>query len=179
MRSKLRHLMACAALAVVVTGTSCSDMPVSSPAEMQAANLLSQPFVLGVMPAQYQVVEDVIDWQGGDLRVGGHVLFVPNGAVLEPTRFTMEVLAGPFVQVSLHATRVSNGATVSTFPINLRLRMNYRDAIVLQEGRLGVAYLVDNTTLGRRESMPSSVDIHGKWVDARLSHFSTYALVID
>src|SRR5688572_961542 len=110
MRSIFRHLMACAALAVVVTGTSCSDMPVSSPAEMQALNLVSDALVLRVVPATSEVVEEVIDRQGGDLRVGGHVLSVPNGAVLEPTRFTMQVVPGPFVQVSLHATRVSNGA---------------------------------------------------------------------
>ena len=179
MRSILRHLMACTALAVVATGTSCSDVPVSSPAEMQAVNLLSNVYVVRTVPAASEVAEEVIDRQGGDIRVGDHVLFVPNGAVLEPTRFTVEVVAGPFVQVSLHATRVSNGATVSTFPINLRLRLNYRDAIVLQEGRLSIAYLVDNTTLGRRQKMPSNVDVFGKFVEARLSHFSTYALVID
>lgn len=178
MRSTFQRLMAAAALAVAVIGTSCSDAGVA-PTEMQAAQLMSGPYVIRATPAESEEAEEVIDWRGGDVRVGGHVLSVPNGAVTEPTRFTVEVVAGPFVQVSLSAKSVANGSPVRTFPIELRLRLNYRDAVVTQEGRLGVAYLVDGTMHGRREATPASVDVFGKFVEARLSHFSTYALVID
>ena len=95
-------------------------MPVQ---QSQSANLVSNGYVLRAVPAVSEVAEVVIDTRGGDIRVGGHTLFVPNGAVAEPTRFRMEVVAGPFVQVSLSAERVADGEAVRTFPNELRLRI--------------------------------------------------------
>ena len=180
MRSTTNRLIAAFAAVVVVLGSGCNDAATTTETLQPAqASLSRNPLVLRAIPAVEETAVVVIDERGGEVRAGGHMLIVPRDAVEQPTEFTMRVIPGSFVQVDLSAVRVSNGMKVTAFPVDLRLKLNYRNAIVLDEDRLEVAYLVDGTPFGNQEEMNSDVDVNGKWVVGRLRHFSTYAMVVD
>ena len=181
MRPITRRLYATVALAATMTGVSCADA--GSPPLGPQASVLSEapahPYVLRAVPAAAETAVLVVDAGGGVLRAGGHMLIVPGNAVSQPTEFTMTVLPGLYIQVDLSARLVSDGAVVTRFASELQLKLDYRDGIVANDRRLAVAYLVDDTTLGRRQRMPGSVDAVGRFVTAELTHFSTYAMIVD
>lgn len=187
MRSLTRRLLPnLAVIAAALFGISCGEgaaPPFEPQSELMTTEVstLSRPsqYVLRSTPAVAEAAVVVIDAAGGEVKAGGHILIVPRGAVTAPTAFRMEVLAGSFIQVDLSAVQVSDQAPVSRFPIALRLKLDYKSALAVNEGRLGVAYLVDGTVTGRQQRMPAFVDYSGRFVDGLISHFSTYALIVD
>jgi hypothetical protein len=180
MRSTTNRLIAALAAVVVVMGSGCDDAATTmETTQAPQASLNRNPLVLRAIPAAEETAVVVIDERGGEVKAGGHMLIVPRDAVEQPTQFTMRVVPGSFVQVDLTAVRVSNGMKVTAFPIDLRLKLNYRSAIVADEDRLEVAYLVDDSPFGNQEELNSEVDVYGKWVTARVRHFSQYAMVVD
>ena len=130
-------------------------------------------------PATRDSVYATIDARGGELRVGGHVMTVPRRAVTEPTVFMMRVLEGNYIHVDLTATTVSTGAEVTRFGTEVRLRLSWADGKVSDHRRLVMAYLVDDAVNGRQELLRTVVDLHGRFIDSRLSHFSQYAIAFD
>jgi hypothetical protein len=124
-------------------------------------------------------VTSVIGRDGGWLFMGDHILYVAEGAVSGPTRFEMEVRAGEHIMVDLHAYSMT-GQPVRTFPpYKVYLYMNYREAELANPLDFGVGYLP-------LENENSPIVPHRVWhfplwtaVVANLTHFSTYALLID
>lgn len=181
MRFAKQRLITGVMVAAAFLSGACGDV-VAPPLQQQASLLGSvdvSTLVLRATPAVAETVVAVIGQDGGEIRAGGHILIVPGGSVAAPTTFTMKVVAGNYIQVDLHATRVSDGAEVTSFPKPVRLKLDYKHAVVVTESRLDVAYLVDGTALGSKQVMSGSVDYNGRYVDALLSHFSLYALIID
>ena len=129
-----------------------------------------------------------IDSAGGELKLGPHMLTVPAGAVTAPTVFTMRLVrqdeGASYVEVDLSAHRLgANGSPVAVgtpaapFLKPLNLKLNYSMLVETPAAeRLVVAYLVDHRASGALEKQPTVVAQNSKWVIAKLTHFSRYAV---
>lgn len=120
----------------------------------------------------------VISKAGGELRLGGHVLSVPRNAVQHPTRFRMTTKIGDNVIVELTASDIVTGQMVTTFPVNLQLKLSYAGVGVARDEvhDLVVVWLKDESAAGalvpvRTTQIPADTYVVG-WVN----HFSNYAM---
>ncbi len=119
------------------------------------------------------VVSGTIDQNGGKLVLGQHSLAVPAGAVDGPTLFTMTKLDGA-MQFDLTATRVTtNDIGSAGFATPLVLTIDYTNATELPEDQSKLKVFWKKTD-GTYEAQPSEVDIQGKRLRGKLSHFSEY-----
>lgn len=143
-----------------------SDLIVSDPVEVVSTST----------PVETSTVTAVIDRQGGNLYNGDHILIVPRRAVLSATQFKFTVVGGDKIRVDLSAKNVLTGAPVSVFAENLTLKLSYRNAIVSDPSQLMVVWLVEGTTDGLKQPVPSYVDKYNQYVLGSLSHFSEYAI---
>ena len=117
----------------------------------------------------------VVGPQGGKIANGDHVLVVPRRSVASDTEFTFTVIGGNTLEVSLTAKTVLGGLPVTQFTNTLTLKMNYRTLNVSDPSRLIIAWLIDGTTEGAKQAVPSTVDTKGKYVNGSLTHFTDYA----
>jgi hypothetical protein len=114
---------------------------------------------------------------GGELVLGGHKLVIPKRAVTRRTTFAMRLVPGDYIEVQLFAWDSKTFRPVRQFERPVKLVLSYADASPKDENKLGVAYLPDNTPLGRQEKMGgTSVDKIRKTVSALLPHFSEFAI---
>jgi len=123
-----------------------------------------------------QFASAVISRGGGRLTVGNNTLEIPKRAVDEPTVFTMRVVAGDTVVVQLHATRLVSGRAYGYFDKPVTLYLSYEDADPADVSKLLITYLVDGTTSGEKQGLPSARRFTDKTISAHLFHFSNYAL---
>ena len=175
-------------MALALVAGACSDLETPSAPEMTAQFAAGRnvtrsggpgTLVERDTPATRDSVFATIDSRGGELRAGGHVMTVPRRAVTEPTVFMMRVLEGNYIHVDLTATTVRTGEEVALFGQEVRLRLSWANGKVSDHRRLVMAYLLDNSTTGRQELLKTIVDVHGRFIDSRLTHFSQYAIAFD
>jgi hypothetical protein len=118
----------------------------------------------------------LIGVSGGSIAVSGHTLKVPAGAVGQNTWFMLKVVGSNAIHVDLKAWRASDGQPVTQFPnAPVQLTLDARNIGNLDPGML-IVYLRDDTYDGRREAVPSVVDMNNWTVTGYLTHFSSYAL---
>lgn len=177
----------------------------ASPAEqaeltpLDASQILAQGYTLIEEPAVAPVrtlfgwlvqtvqatLAKLIGLDGGVLSLLGHVLAVPQGAVSEPTIFSMTVLQQGYVEVDLTATPKSllgrlffwRKPEPVQFNVPVAISLSYARATnVTDPSRLKIMRLNPD---GRHEIMPSTVNPVTKMVTAELDHFSRYCMVAD
>ena len=189
------HRIPAVALALVIAlVTGCEDVgsPTSADLRDMPSHDLSSDGVLSPDSVSLQLVElnwsdtvsyrveKVFDRKGGKLKIGSHEVFVPHGAVSSPTRFVWTATVGKYVEMDLQAIRVSDGAAVTKFPEDIKLRINYGELSWMGDpDRLRVVYLVDGTPHGRKEKVESYASRQDKNVTGRLEHFSIYTMAIE
>jgi len=120
----------------------------------------------------------VISRAGGRISVGRHELVVPRGAVRHPTRFTVTVETGDNVILDMHAVDVVTGATVSTFPVSLQVRLSY-DGINVAPGeqrRFVVVWLQDDSAAGALVPVRTTRQPFEHYAIGWVNHFSKYAM---
>lgn len=128
-------------------------------------------------------IATLLDVTGGVLSLLGHALFVPEGAVTEPTIFSMTVIQNGYIEVDLTATPKSllsrlffwtKPKTVQ-FNVPVELSLSYARATnVTDPTRLKIMRLMPD---GRHEILPSTVDLENQTVTAELDHFSRYCMI--
>ena len=154
--------------------------------------------VSGRMPDTTTVKdEQIIGPAGGMLRSAGHVLYVPEGAVAQPTKFKITASKTPvdatvspdsqevFVQVQLKAYTVDAagnalvdvGALGFLKPVYLGLSYSWVQDVVTDPSRAAVLWMKSATEV--EETRTFSVDYNGKWVVSELNHFSIYTMAIE
>lgn len=147
--------------------------------------------------ANYSLVEgripsDILDLnvskeigiEGGSLKLAGHTLTVPAGAVDEPTLFTMTLVTNGFVEVDLSATipgalgnLVDVGERGFNVPVTLSLTYGYASNVEREEeGKLFILRLLGDYESPEHEKIESRVVSEGKTVTVELDHFSKYCL---
>ncbi|HEX6259790.1 MAG TPA: hypothetical protein VFZ51_03985, partial [Woeseiaceae bacterium] len=186
-RNRLTRRLA-PALLVLLAITSCSDQspvePVADVVSLQAAYNSDftwieerSPFDLGGLS-----ISGIIGLTGGVLRLGGHTLVVPPGAVTVPTLFTISLPLDPYVNVDLTATvQTLLGGLLNVggrgFEKPVALGLTYKRATnVTDPSKLFIAYV---PRYGAAEKLPSVVDQANKVVWAALPHFSKYCMATD
>ena len=129
-------------------------------------------------PSTQEFASAVFGVLGGVLSVGGHSVTVPQGAVLEPTLFTMLTPSTPVIDVELNALvpGVLRGLlrTLVLFRNPVTLELSYANA----RGDIDPDRLVIVRLLGddRYEILPTQVDKRRQVIRAELDHFSKYAM---
>lgn len=168
--------------------TAC-DRVAESPMSVDARELAPQAGQQGVrwglaraqFAQQGEYASAVISQNGGWLHVGDHYLEVRPGAVTQPTRFVMSTRDGENFVVDLHAFR-PNGKPVSAFPANtVNLYMLYRDAEIPAGSQIGIGFVPPQAEITLETVVPQKVESFPSMMIVRtnLSHFSTYALIVD
>jgi hypothetical protein len=118
----------------------------------------------------------LVGTSGGSITVDGHTLKVPAGAVSQWTWFMVKVVASNAVHVDLKAWRASDGQPVTQFSnVPVQLTLDASGLGQLDPAML-IVYLRDDTYDGRREPIPSTVNMSNATVTGYLTHFSSYAL---
>lgn len=190
--TRRRTLAVMATFALIAGVTACADTGPLSPSESPLAISASknvahtsnkggasgQKLTLVTYAATVgeQVGAEIIGANGGKLMIGKNMIDVPRGAVDQPVLFTMQIVAGDTVHVKLHATRLLDGQPYGLFGTPVTLKLTYSDAVVTDESKLVITYLVDGTTTGGKKALDSDVRMQNRSVSALLEHFSDYAL---
>lgn len=151
-------IFACGDVATAPQGPEFAQVPIKPPTFTRCQ---FQP---------YKVTSGLIGVKGGRLKVGGHTLIVPPGALKVTTLITMETPAG-------NMKRVEFGPEGLTFTGDnpAHLLMNYQDCTIAPGINLAVAYV--NESLVILETTPSVSDPASLTVDSKLTHFSEYVLL--
>jgi hypothetical protein len=151
-------IFACGDVATAPQGPEFARVPVTSPTFTRCQ---SKP---------YEVTSGLIGPGGGRLKVGGHVLLVPTGALKATTLITMETPAG-------NMRRVVFGPEGLTFTSDkpAHLIMSYQGCTIAPGANQEVAYV--NESLVILETTPSVSDPASFTVDSKLTHFSEYVLL--
>src|SRR5688572_29857526 len=102
------------------------------------SNLVSgEPVPLKVPNAEEAWGWGWIDERGGKIRLQGHELLVPNGAVTERTLFVIRERAGEYLVVDLLAFRDDGVWTpVTTFPRPVKIKLSYKGLAINNPKRL-------------------------------------------
>jgi hypothetical protein len=118
-------------------------------------------------PQDYDADAEIIGPDGGEIRVGGHKLTIPAGALEDYTLITME--APPSLLVEVEFT--PHGIYFDKEPL---LKLSYKRCWVPHNQPFRVVYIDD---LARILEWPTSFDLkHWGDVYARIGHFSRYAV---
>ena len=145
------------------------------------------------VPGGYTLIEDqldpsvndlsvgrVIGLEGGSVKLLGHSIHVPLGAVSQPTLFTMTVVTNGYVEVDLLALGglgglIDVGSAGFAQPVTVRLTYA-RSPNVTDPARLLILRKLGPGYQGSYEVMPTRVNTTTKTVEAELDHFSSYVM---
>ena len=161
------------------TSNDFTGAPLSS--RVDDSDLVSgEPVPLKVPNAEDAWAWGWIDAGGGKIRLQGHELLVPNGAVSERTLFVIRERAGDYLVVDLLAFRDDGVWTpVTTFPRPVKIKLSYKGLAINNPKRLAVLYLPEDEISGVREILPTAVSELAENMTSKLDHFSTYAAGIN
>jgi hypothetical protein len=175
--------------ALLLVTVSCAQDTTTEPLQpRQFATIVPSSGVLtlveNITPAIANTVYALADASGGRLSdpVNGHEIKIMPKTVAEPTYFVMQTQPGLNVVVDLTAWRRINGAwvQVTTFDTDgVKLRLSYARTNVKQANRLKVVYVPNDDLLGALDPLETLIDRTNKQAQAKLSHFSRYAMAID
>jgi hypothetical protein len=183
------------------TGAQIDSAEFTEKAELiplDAADLLAQGYTLIKEPPPPAPRRSLLGWlirvieatlakllgsEGGLLSLLGHVLNVPEGAVSQPTLFSMTAIQSGHIEVELTATPQSllrrllfwRSVPEVHFNVPVELSLSYARATnVTDPSRLRIMRINPD---GRHEILPSVVDPVTKTVTAELDHFSRYCMI--
>lgn len=131
-------------------------------------------------------VSKLIGVDGGQISLAGHRLTVPEGAVDQPTLFTVTLVTNGYVEVDLSATvtdllgnLVEVGTEENPFNEPVTLTLNYNRSPNVEEdveGDLIVLRMLGDTHDDPHEPLESEVDEEEGKVSTRLPHFTGYCV---
>jgi hypothetical protein len=165
---------------------ACEQMDISGVTETAAptAAFHSQQTKLLTRAWSSMPATVVSDWitagKTARLKLGKYELWVPKGAVANPTIFRMTVLGGPLIGVSLEAFD-NNGNRVTRFQVPLKLTLPYDEArfVVDNESSLLLANIASETDYSILEIVDPNVDNNAFTVTGSITHFSIWTLAIE
>jgi hypothetical protein len=167
---RLAHLTVALLVAAVLNSCSPLDAP-TAPATAPAAAELRLRVLSGLLaciPQPYARTVQVVGSAGGVVRVGGHTLVIPRGALSTPTTITAEAPADAVASVRFQPEGLH-------FLRQATLTLDYSSC---PAGRLQILKRVAYTTdqLDILSFLLSRDDLLRMRVSADLEHFSRYAV---
>ena len=161
------------------TANDFSGAPLA--ARIDDSNLVSgEPVPLRVPNEEDAWAWGFVDGSGGKIRLEGHELLVPNGAVSERTLFVIRERAGEYLVVDLLAFRDDGVWTpVTTFPKPVKIKLSYKGLAINNPKRLAVLYLPEDSISGAKQVLPTAVSELAENITSKLDHFSSYAAGIN
>ncbi|MEO8636198.1 MAG: hypothetical protein ABI587_13065 [Gemmatimonadales bacterium] len=160
-------------LTIVLAGlVSCASY--ESPTAPAAAALqlpIVTPLLNGLLacrPQPYAITRQTVGSAGGTIRVGGHTLVIPSGALRQPVLITAEAPGDAVASVRFQPEGLQ-------FARSARLTLDYSacPGARLQLGK-HIAYTTENLRI--LNLLLSLDDILGMRVSGNLDHFSRYAV---
>ncbi len=155
----------------VVAGAifACGDVATAPQAPEFARAPVTAATFTRCLSRPYAATSGLIGARGGRLKVGGHVLIVPPGALAATTLITMETPAG-------NMRRAVFGPEGLTFTPDspAHLIMSYQDCTIAPGTDQKVVYVIESLTI--LETTPSVSHPASLTVDSKLTHFSEYVL---
>ncbi len=113
----------------------------------------------------------VVGPEGGALVVGGFRVDFPVGAVAQPETFTLEVVAGQYLEIEVHAEGYAHYAFAR--PVTVTLDVS-RCGGLLPAGLK--AWHIDSETKALLESMGGLLDVTSRTLRFQTPHFSGYTI---
>ena len=179
-RSRISIFALSMALALGASGCdNVADQLVAPQANTGTEYSWSSVLVTTTAPVSEGTYSAVVGRNGGIVRAGDHMLMIPSKAVDSDTEFTVRIVGGNNIVVDLNAKRVSDGATVSTFPVALTLRLSYKNAAVSDPTRLKNAYLPFGAQGGASQKLPTTISSLTQTLSSPITHFSEYGPILD
>lgn len=156
---------------------SCSDLP--GPVAPQAEPVAAVSFARGgganllVCPTtQTASASGNIGLGGGRIRLGGHELVVPKGALRSPQRFRIEVRRSPHIVVSF----LAEGHDSFVFLRPATVTLDYSQCEAAESASALHMYQVDGRTLRILEDMGGVRDPESNTLTTQTSRLSDYAV---
>lgn len=176
-RSRLAPALACALFAALSMTACDTPLPTeadTSPSFHRAPPESDQSPTFLVCPTKSTAAASgIIGPRGGTLRVAGHQLTIPEGAVDRPTRFTLEAPAGRHLKVDITA----GSAAHYTFAVPVTVTISYarcqRQNIT---EAVGPAWYIDSENGTPLEEVGGWADVRRKTFTFSTTHLSTYAV---
>lgn len=153
----------------------CGDAnPASSTAPSLAVQRRDEPSnLLASCPStSSHFASAMIGARGGVLAAGSTVVLIPPGAVLAPTRFTVQPLAGRTLRVRI----LADGHTRFGFARPVAVMIGYAHCSRQQFPRNVSVWHVDEESNALLERMPTVNDSRNETVGFLTTHLSTYAV---
>ncbi|HET7274664.1 MAG TPA: hypothetical protein VFI91_05765 [Longimicrobiaceae bacterium] len=188
MHRKLMKLLTIPAVLLISVGLwGCNDS--TDPISPLLRGAEESTILFSVVGQSYRVIKDgtssyekvsfvIGPDDSGDLHIGSHTLSVPEGAVTEPTVFTMVKPYGKDLEFSLSATRTdSTGAVIDVgargFHAPVTLTASFEKVSMNLDRSLVIAWLRPD---GLIEVQETRIDTASKAASADLWHFSEYVI---
>lgn len=110
---------------------------------------------------------------GGSLELDGHSVLIPQGAVLVPTEFTLEIPASNYVEIDVRA----NGQDHFEFhePVALTISYDRCTRSNIEKKTLRI-YHVDSASKAILEDLGGTDDVVARAVTTSTDHLSDYAI---
>jgi hypothetical protein len=162
-----------AAVATLALVAACATDATGPSEEVEAGVVstvsLAQQGLLRCIPRPYASASALIGPLGGEIKVGKNEFKVPRGALFVPTLITMQLPSD-----TVNSVRFSPEGLVFN-PLALPdLKLDYKNCLLPKGAKPRVVFTTE--TLRVLESLPSTSDSTTGLVDARLKHFSRYAI---
>ena len=164
----MKRALSLTILATAVTLASCVGSREPTAPEPRSGLLppIGLPTLLSCPTTEEKVGEAVIGPEGGVLRVGPHALFVPAGALSQPTTLHGTAPVGNYVELKFEPEGLQ-------FAVPASLNVSYRHCGL---GGLFLSVVFVDDGLNILEILPSRNNIFEQRVRGEVSHFSSYML---
>lgn len=167
-----------------ILGGETTVRAVDQHGQIRTYTLVREPLLtslIGTVDQLLTSVTQLVGLDGGILRLLGHRLVVPAGAVDQPTSFTMSALLSGNVQVDLSATAPGRSGQVDVgaegFNRPVRLDLTYERATNVRDPRKLVILRLNPAGLDAlHEALPTTVDPNNERATTWLEHFSGYIM---
>ncbi|MGH7463738.1 MAG: hypothetical protein ACREK1_01100 [Longimicrobiales bacterium] len=161
-----------AVFAAILLTTACGD---TGPTEITGAPqaISSGPVLVECPTAETRSVSGTLDLLGGTIRLDGHSLTLPVGALLLPTEFTLTVPASRFVEVHVTANGQHGFEFLETAAITISYERCTRNNIA---GGGLTAYKIDPATKALLKHMGGIDDTLLRRVTFSTDSLSGYAI---
>jgi hypothetical protein len=169
--SRTASLLLCAVIVIALSNCSAdSPTSASSARTFSLARVGQRQELLACPGGDNDVARATIGPEGGRLAIGGFVMDVPQGALLDTTTFVMKVPVAEVLEVRIRA----RGEKHFTFEKAVTITLDYSRCPVVPADP--TAWYIEERSNAKLEQMPGFNDPAAQSFTLQTGHLSGYAL---